>query len=198
MVEFEKGLRQRLLKPLTQMLPIYIHIPKTGGQYLKKQLVKNNIIISKAVHTPAKLVREMVGEQYRKRFTFAMVRNPYERFLSACRFNGVEDIEGLSESILKGKRLEVKHREHFFTQKHFVTDDKGIIVNYIGKYEKFEEFVQELNKNKIDLTRTHITKPNKSSNWEFILTEKTKRNVEEIYKEDFELFNYQIKNIKIK
>lgn len=170
---------------------LYIHIPKTGGRYMRKILRIEKINHSNPGHRTALYARGKI-EDFENKFSFACVRNPYERFLSACVFNGLRDFEKVSNQVIEGD-VSAKHPVHFKTQKSFVTNKNGdIIIKYIGRFEKFNEFIEGLKERGVDVTNSHEFEENKSSDWETRLTEKTKENIRKIYKEDFELFNYDM------
>lgn len=178
--------------------PIFIHIPKTGGMTFSKEFKIADLNINNLLHTPARFIKERFPKIYGEEFTFAIIRNPYERFLSACRFNKVEDedIEELSTMIRNGdvnwcSDFSINHYEHFFTQKHFITDfdNETIIVDYIGRFEDLAKVVEVLKDNNVDITNHFKIKETKSSSWESQLSEKTKENISYIYREDFKLFN---------
>ncbi len=178
--------------------PLFIHIPKTGGTYLRTCFKKKKIFsICNVLHTPIKFTR------YKKEnnFSFAVVRNPYERFYSACKFSGYNNpihIENISNKLVEGgidwiSDYSILHFEHFFTQKHYVVNIEGeVIVDLIGKYEDLPEFVEMLKVNNIDITQEFELKVNTSFEWKNILTDKTISNINKIYKEDFEEFNYKM------
>lgn len=189
-----RNLRQREIKRLSANLPIFIHVPKTGGKYLTKLLNENGCLVTKVVHTPSIKVKRMLGTQYDDRFSFAFVRNPMERFLSACNYNNISDYEGLSTSIIKNpdwvSKYNVHNVEHFFTQSHFITDWEGnIIVDFLGRYENLKEDIERLKLENIDLSGYEVSEP-LSKNYNTILTDKTRSNIRSIYKEDFELLKY--------
>ena len=170
---------------------LYIHIPKTGGRYLRKLLKIEGINYSTPGHKGALFVENRI-DNFDDKFSFACVRNPYERFLSACVFNGLRDFEKVSNQVLEGN-VKAKYPVHFDTQKSFVANEEGvIIIKYIGRFEKFNEFIEGLKERGIDVTSKHEFKKPRSSDWETRLTEKTKENIRKIYKEDFELFNYDM------
>jgi hypothetical protein len=178
--------------------PIFIHIPKTGGTALEHCFKQAGLRINNLLHTPARFIKERFPDNYKDQFTFTIVRNPYARFLSACRYNGVDDenIEELSSQIKGGNvdwcsNFSIHHYEHFFTQKHFITDfdNETIIVDYIGKFEDLQNVIDILKENDADISKYFEVKASKSSDWENILTQETKDNIQSIYSEDFTLFN---------
>lgn len=173
--------------------PIFIHIPKTGGRYLRKIIGDCNVNVSYIGHRTAADSAKYIKDEFNERFTFACIRNPYERFLSACVFNKLQDFEDVSIRLLNKDSKHSKYQTHFSTQKSYVTDNSGkIIVDYIGRFEKFNEFIDGLKERGVDVTSKHEYKECKSSDWETRLTEKTKENIRKVYKEDFELFEYNL------
>lgn len=200
MVTINKGLYRGDVTVLAHTLPIFIHIPKTGGRYLLKT-IKSKYKINYSVHAPSFYIKRH-RQNYSNRFSFAIVRNPYERFLSACghaRIKVPADIEKVSNSIVNGdvnwaSRYDILHYEHFFTQKHFIVDldSEEVLVDFIGKYEDFKSTINTLKQNNLDISDIFELKENKSNDWKNVLTEQTKRNIEIIYKEDFEQFNYKM------
>ena len=182
--------------------PVFIHIPKTGGSYLRRTLEKSGVRFISAAHKGASVLttnHPRFGDiNFHGRFSFACVRNPYERFLSACRFgrhigNYPVDFERKSVDLILGLegRRGSDRRPHFQTQKSMVVDSDGeIIVKYIGRYEQFNEFIQGLAEHGLDVTSLYEFKQHKSVDWESTLTEATKENIRELYEEDFTLFGY--------
>lgn len=195
-----KNMHYRRIKNFDKDKPYFIHIPKTAGSELARKLKdKKGEKINRTLHTPARFLKEYVKD-FVDNFSFCFIRNPYERFLSACRYNKVHDseIEKLSDYLLRDKinwasDFSVSHYEHFFTQKHFVTDfdNETCIIKYIARYENIESEIKELEKNGIDI-KDFVYKEPKSINWESDLTETTKENVRKIYSEDFLYFDYEI------
>jgi len=172
---------------------IYIHIPKTGGRYMKKLLKKSGMKFAISGHMSASEHKKIFGDEFNKRFTFACVRNPYERFLSACVYNDLINFEDASNKLVNEEYFKLGFKKHFYTQKYFVTDEDGeILVDYIGRFEKFDEFIDGLKERDkhTNITSIHEFKEYKSFDWETRLTEKTKENIRKFYNEDFELFGY--------
>lgn len=195
------NLYQRKLREIDQSL-IFIHIPKTGGRALAKAYRVNNtpdVEWVNVMHTPAYRVKEKSPEAFKENFTFTIIRHPIARFLSACKYNKVEDVEGLSELLVAGSVdwmsvHNINHMEHFFTQKNFVTDKNGkIIVDYIGLYEYYPQVLERLKEEGLDLTKDFEFKDGGSSKWGSELNSKTIDNIKKIYKVDFELYR-KVKN----
>lgn len=177
-------------------IPTFIHVPKTGGLYLKRCFLKAKVKINLLYHYPARELKEKFGDNYIKQFSFAVIRNPYERFLSACNYNKITNYEDFS-TLLKEDvkkcftKYKIRHVDHFNTQESFITDYNGnIIVKHIHKFNELETLPIVLKDNKLDITSVFNLREIKSSNWSEILNDKTKENIKQIYKEDFELWEH--------
>jgi len=181
---------------------LFVHIPKTAGRYIRRLIKKGEENSEYTLHTPARFIKKELKD-YDNRLSYAVVRNPYSRFYSACKFNGVKDpkdIEEMSELMVNAdvdwaSKYSILHYEHFFSQKHFVTDfdNETVIVKEIGKYENLLEFIHHLRDTYFNkLADKFELKENTSSDWDKKLTTKTKENIAKLYKEDFELFRYSI------
>jgi hypothetical protein len=187
----EKVRKEKKENKIKKSKSVFIHVPKTGGRYLNNILERSKVDFFNYGHKKSLHAKNTI-KGFDDKFSFACVRNPYERFLSACVFNKLKDFEEASELVLKGE-LKVRYPTHFYTQEFFLADEEGVvIVDYIGRFENFNEFIEGLKERGVDVTKFHKFKENKSSDWETRLTEKTKENIRKIYKEDFELFNYEM------
>lgn len=166
---------------------VFIHIPRTGGTLLSI----NALNINSYSHTPIKLISQKIKGNK----TFCVVRNPYERFYSACKYANIDNIEAFTESILNSVDwigdYDISHIEHFFTQCHFVLKDGKVSIDYIFKYEYFDDNIKNLKSKGVRFKEGFKYRVSKSSNWNQVLTDKTKRNIEIIYRDDFKQFDYK-------
>ncbi len=183
----------------------FLHIPKTAGRNLVKAIKDNNITgVSNLKHTPLMYLKEKLSDKFNTLRTFCFVRNPYERYYSACKHSNinVSDIEVLSDSIILGLvdgiewylLFDIKFIAHFFTQTHFIfNSDDTPLVNTIYRYEDIKTGIYDMKETyTIDIISSFIIQENLSSDWRTVLSEKTMRNIEKIYARDFELLNYPI------
>jgi hypothetical protein len=199
------------MRPYKTECPIFIHVPKTGGSYLGRSLFECGVDYLKVGHHTASQLAgnttRFAGIDFHNRFSFACVRNPYSRFLSACRFNKrVVDFEQHSINLVKEyeknglawpdrytARRRKEARIHFHTQKEMLSDHNGeILVNYIGRFEQFDGFIQGLAENGLDITSIYEYKAPKGLDWETALSELTKENIRLLYAEDFSAFGYDL------
>jgi hypothetical protein len=131
-----------------------VHIPKTGGSSIAFQIYGK-----RSGHYSASSIREGLGEhEFYSYFSFAVVRNPYQRALSGYRYiknrggsdGGVFMKPEYSSNAFLSFDSFVKdwliHQDPneidilFRPQHKFVCDiNGGIIVDWIGKIENFED-----------------------------------------------------------
>lgn len=196
---------RRVHRSIEPGVPIFVHIPKTAGRSFQTWAKSSNLQMKNCLHTPARFVKEVLEDEYSNHFSFCFCRNPYERFVSACGFNSwhaSEDMEKIAVAIYENNvdwasYYSVGHYEHFFTQKHFVTDfdDETCIVDYIARYEDLEMEIENLADFGVDVRSSFKYKKPASSDWRTALTGKAKEYVVKIYKGDFEYFDYDIDDI---
>lgn len=200
---------------------IYIHVPKTGGMTIEKILIDNfgfkNFTFDngayeflnkeegrngffKYILKYSKEAKDYNLLSWRK-FTF--VRNPHSRCYSAIRY--------LSENYFKDKFptnlmefYEYCNNDNFFYI-HFIMSqstclkdrEDNIIIDYIGKFENFQEDLEHIlfdcfGFERKDISGYHIHKTNPD------MIEFDKELINKIsniiHSEDFENFNYQAYN----
>lgn len=176
---------------------IFIHIPKTGGSSIKKYLFGDIT----GGHIPIRFIPSDFINSYP---SYAFVRNPYTRILSAynylikggaktrndlnyqdvlLRYSSFEDFvcNGLSSYYLDF--------EHFLPQYYFTHYLGRKIVGNIGKYENFNEDVMKFFNIELDIV-------NSTGDYEKnilkMYNENTYQIINRLYAEDFALFNYDI------
>jgi chondroitin 4-sulfotransferase 11 len=195
---------------------IFVHIPKTAGintiNYLRKEKEPVTVIghlpiciDNKIDITKLNIMNKNIN--FNTNFLFAFTRNPYTRVLSAYNylFNGglktsldlsykkiIETYQKSRDnnenflSFLKDIEIHKKTIVHFVPQYEYITHDGKILVNYVGKFENYENDMRVLfpkySNNNIAL--------NKSEQIIKELTNESKRIIYNAYKKDFEIFGY--------
>ena len=138
-----------------ELRSVFIHIPKTGGVTVKEWLYEGRLPRG---HAPAFQYRAADPDRWRRYYTFALVRSPLDRFLSAYDFldgGGMEEFDrSFIDRHLAGVvdaddfvvrmqsstryRRSVLRSVHFISQTYWVATPQSIVVDYIGRYEEFE------------------------------------------------------------
>jgi len=188
---------------------IFIHIPKTAGSSIEHLLrdegryeldfigVRNGRSTHHYMGIELKLI---LKDLYPKYYKFSFVRNPYDRLVSEyfwCRINNVghkfnktfDEFLDYVEDVVKNKKFfKPIENDHFIPQYSFLFFNNKLLVNNIFKYEDLETVGPLIKKRlKIKTTLQHL---NKSVKNEITLTQEQKDRVYNLYKIDFETFNY--------
>ena len=200
---------------------IFFHIPKNAGTSVSSALLKNEnyyypwVIISKILrkfkktdnfffdnlqkkiylftsHETVKTIEKKISSEiFDNFFKFAVVRNPYSRFVS--RYNYMKLTNKLKE--LNFSEFLKKHVELSLIadqQYKFLLNKNGKIgVDKIIKFENINEEMAELSKI-INLNPSKFKKLNISTtdNYRDYYDNDAKKIVEDFCKEDLEFFNY--------
>ena len=197
---------------------VYFHVPKTGGCSIKKVLLKYQRSDPTADlhwrlkgHCRYSRVLETFPhtEDY---FKFAIIRNPWDRFVSAFLFlkkgglggvypddfkykQMIEDNGGDMKSFLKSG-FDFKSRIiHMKSQHVFLCDKKlNLKTDYLGEYttlqKDFDKICDSLKIKREILPHTNKTRKNSEHYTEYY-DEETKRIVAEKYAKDIKLFSYE-------
>ena len=206
-----KSLRNRdqeyTLKGYDEYKCIFVHIPKTGGKSVSRAIFGN----LGGGHNHIRKYKIVFGPYtFRKYYKFAFVRNPYSRLVSAYIFlsNGGDDKydrDWANEHIVHYESFDnfvrnwinpanIFKKSHFKPQVHYICNDKlQVEVDYVGRFEELEKDFQHicgiLN---IERELPHYNSSNKTKRWKEYYNTETFAIVNEVYKEDFEVFNYEM------
>lgn len=192
---------------------IFIHVPKTGGSSINRAL-HNGEYYAVDHQLPHDLVqrRPKIWNEY---FTFAFIRNPWDRFVSAFLYNTrtafslrdrKQPVKGLRTSLLdfnynfddfidKTDRGRIVASFQFRPQTVWLwsQDNKPLNFNFIGRYEKLQEdfdyVCEQLGLEKTKLSVNNAS-PRKKHYTEYY-NDKTREIIEDMYKTEIEYFNYK-------
>lgn len=192
---------------------LFVHIPKTGGTTIEYHL--NSIqnanqgyfidLNRKAIqHLTILEYRDYLNVNINNYLKFSIVRNPYNRLLSNYYWTDLpigyknnksfdfflEEVEDIVTT--QNFNMTFLH-DHYIPQKNFLINEDGKII--IDKYFKFEkyssvidfllQYYPKLNKRKNDTIKQTVSKERRLK-----LTTSQKKRIYNLYKEDFELFEY--------
>jgi len=190
---------------------IFVHIPKCGGSTVEAAFnmlnvkhgygIKNGKAMQHYLYSD---YRAMLGEEaFDRYYKFAIVRNPYTRFISeyhwceienvgkACGQNIDDFIMYCEEIIEQEDYCATVYHDHFRPQYKYIYDDRGrLMVDKVFKIEEYEEVERMLyDKYKIRIKeKVLVGNYDRSAN----LTEKQKKRVYKMCQKDFELLGYKI------
>ena len=183
---------------------IYVHIPKTGGISINDALWGNPGGVHKSIGEYARIFSPQTLEDY---FKFTFVRNPWDRLVSAYVFmksggqhaadaswaqahlDGLDDFDSFvrhwvsSQNIYRGI--------HFIPQADFLKLHGTLAIDFIGRMENIEADFDTV-KRQLGLNEAQLAHKNKSARRDYreYYTAKSISIVEEVYREDVELFEY--------
>lgn len=194
------------------MTYVFIHIPKTAGMSIIVRMfdVVDKVGYNKYVFCYHELflndednidlskigIRKISGDVE----FIAVVRNPYDRFVSAYKYlllgaNSdhnkddqipVDIVRSMSVSEFFERLPELKMKMiHFLPQHYFVVVDGEIKVDHLIKFENLQEELIQFSEDFVDLPYVNDRK-----DYEIELTEEQKEIIYREYREDFELFGY--------
>jgi hypothetical protein len=129
-------------------------------------------------------------------FKFAIVRNPYDRFVSYCAFTNLNNPDFVKnpQSYMYRALLDKKtHKSLWFIPQHeYITNEEGeLIVDYVGRQEELENSYQHVCE-KLNIPFQQLDKINASSHkpYQEYFNDELTEMVYEYYKTDFINFNY--------
>lgn len=184
---------------------VFVHVPKAAGTSIAKVAIGK-----RAGHFTASEIKEELGvDIFAGMFKFSVVRNPYDRLVSAYHYakQGGGSDGGISSNPTYKSDLfstfdsfvfnwlmkrDVDTLDYVFrTQASFIYDEDNCLVDYIGHVEDLNEvevyLSRKLNR-PVDIGVTNISKRDKG--YSAYYTSDTKNAVYEIYKKDFIFFKY--------
>jgi hypothetical protein len=192
---------------------LFVHIPRTGGTSVK-DLCKFRLHKVDSHLTYTEIVEKLKREGKAFDFSFAVVRNPWARLVSAYEYAKMDksrwhdNVNGKRPhpdyNAVKGKSFEevvkmkidgynFKHPSLRFDQAHFIADKEGeILVDYIVHLENFAKEFKSIEK-KLGITKAlgFSNKSDCKQDYQTYYTEETKKAVAKIYKQDIALFGYR-------
>lgn len=174
---------------------IFTHVPKTGGNSVKQVLS-----LKGHNHDPLSFDRKKAPSY----FTFAFVRNPWDRYNSAFWYlqsGGMGPPTGQDQTFKRNHIKDMTFKQfthkwknqhppiiHFHPQVEFIDSD----IDYIGRVENFQQDFNIIC-DKIGISREQLPHKNKSTHKHYTdyYDDETKQIVAEKYAKDIEKFGYK-------
>ena len=196
-----------LLNAFYKSKTIFIHIPKTAGISLIKAIYGD---VTHEGHRSFYFNSLVLGTKNDKYFSFAFIRNPYDRLYSAYSFlkkgglNNYDKIaykthlsqyKNFEDFVLNGLNTKIISQvTHLIPQSDFICNYRGrILVDFVGKFESFDDDVNNLSlKIGKEIKVKHLNRNNKQ-HYTDVYNKKMIDKVAIIYKRDLEIFNYSFR-----
>ena len=196
---------------------IFFAVPKTGTHAIRRALRPHlgerdleqvglfenkafpwpEIAAIKHGHITAQQIRPVLGaETFDSYFKFAIVRNPFDRFISYCAF--VARTNGLfaanPRSFMRAILTQARPFDHilFRPQSDFVADANGrLMVDFIGRVEHLQADYDRIC-DRIGVPSIELERVNESSHRDYreYFDEEIVAMVSKLYRADLELFDY--------
>lgn len=177
---------------------VFVHINKTGGSSVERALRLP------FRHDTALEIRRQIGERrWAKRFSFTIVRNPWDKVVSHYHYRVQTDQTGLKaepigfEEWVKRAYGDRDPRYHdtpkmFMPQSEWVSDEEGrIIVDFIGRFENlaadFRTICERIGR-RAELP--HLKKSRQGRDYRGAYSDETAEIVGRYFAKDLENFGY--------
>ena len=183
---------------------IFIHIPKTGGNSIYKALFSKE----SNGHIRWSQYQKKNRKKFQEFFKFAVVRNPWDRLVSAFFYlkkggmnsldkkwaeDNIQEYKTFDEFVKRWiNQKNIFSYAHFKPQSYWICDENNkIMVDFIARIETIDEDFLFLS-NKIDSKQESLKKLNSVSRLDYrkYYNDKTINIVKNVYKNDIELFGY--------
>ncbi len=148
-------------------------------------------------HISAQQIRPHLDKaMWQDYFKFAIVRNPFDRFISICFFLNRKNPLFLETPLqwMKSAIQVQRFRQRVLVKPQYLqlTDEQGnIAMDYVGRYETLQDSVDEICQ-RLQIKSSQLQKRNTSEHQQYpeYYDEELKSAVETFYQEDLKRFNY--------
>lgn len=173
---------------------VFVHVPKTGGQSVEKVFIERNGLTwderapmllrknddpavgpERLAHITAEeyvSLGHVTPEEWERMFTFAFVRNPWSRIVSAYLYRDLEHDMSFAEFIERFLDYDdrfLNDTRHAMPQAEFLYDAKdNLLVDYVGRFEQLAKDFGEATE-RMGLGRLDLPHKNKSDNLSLFL-----------------------------
>ena len=176
---------------------LFIHINKTGGSSIEKAL---NLPLEHK--TAEEKILQIGQDQWDQKYTFTVVRNPWDRVVSHYHYRFQRDVSGIqTDGISFNDWVRLTYRDQdpiyynkpkmFQPQLKWVADDSGqILVDFICRFESLESDFQQVCKS-INQRKTlpHLKSSQRRNYHEYFNLE-TIMIIEKWFQIDIDMFKY--------
>lgn len=190
---WNRTLRERYTRPY-----VFIHINKTGGSSIEKAL---GITLDHS--TALEKYRQLGGAAWQRKFTFAIVRNPWDKVVSHYHYRVKTNQSGLAERDLPFRdwlrRCYVDRDPAYYDQPRMfmpqrqwlVDENDNMLVEFIGRFETLQQDFDRICERLALDARLGHAKPSSRGSYRDYYDDESRELVAESFAEDLETFDYQ-------
>lgn len=182
---------------------IFIHLPKTGGSSVAKQLGQ-----PASRHVTVQEYRLANPKKFANFFKFAFVRNPFDRLLSSYAFlkaggmnhddarfarRHVSPFETFEHFLTEGftRSEETRAWIHFRTQTEFICDSDGRnLMDFTGRFEQLPQDYARVASRFGKPTDLPVTNRSDRGDYKAAYTDSMREIAERFYQSDLQTFGY--------
>lgn len=189
---WQRTMHERHVRPY-----VFIHINKTGGSSIEHALG-----VGLDHSTAAEKFEQLGAEAWAKKFTFTMVRNPWDKVVSHYHWRVKTNQTGIADQGLEFSEWvrrafgDQDPRYHddprmFMPQRQWLVDrNDQMIVEFVGRFENLADDFEVIRRRlDLDATLGHA-KPTTRDHYRTYYDSTTQELVERVYAEDLEEFGY--------
>ena len=186
----------------------FVHIPKNAGNSIRPICRKENIKV--ITHNIRRQNKRLLANYRGKKsiHAFCVSRNPYDRVVSAYHYllknekhkhdiadrnKFIDRYSDFNDFVKNGLQEASEKQLHFLPQVFWIKNHEGIpeietILKMENLQNDFDDFCRNMN---LKPRRLEFTNASRRKSWEDYYSDETKKIVSEIYKEDFDFFEYE-------
>lgn len=212
-VEVRKGITKNIyIQKEINIKPIFIHIPKNAGSYIRKYVKGEN---NSYDHMDLNMLYVNFREVFNNHTFFCVVRNPYDRLVSNYEFALKRSNTGITQStskeifdkeniatfedfvyFLHSNHSNLNKVVHWHPQYTFITVNNTIppkqklsILRFENISEDFKQFLDERNIS-VNISTEKVNAVTHKDYKEYYKSKDIISKVNDIYRKDFEYFKY--------
>lgn len=186
----------------------FVHIPKNAGNSIRPICRKENIKV--ITHNIRRRNKRLLADYRDKKsiHAFCVSRNPYDRVVSAYHYllnnkkhkhdiadrkNFIDPYSDFNDFVKNGLQAAARKQLHFLPQVFWIKNREGIpeietVLKMENLQNDFNLFCRDMH---LKPRRLEFTNVSQRKSWEDYYSDETKNIVSEIYKDDFDFFEYE-------
>lgn len=191
--QWHRTLRERHLRPY-----VFIHINKTGGSSIEKALG-----IGLDHSTALEKYRQLGERAWRRKFTFTVVRNPWDKVVSHYHYRLRTNQTGLADKPIPFdewlQRCYIDRDPRYYDQprmfmpqrRWLVDENDGLLVEFIGRFENLQADFKAITRRLGVQAELGHAKPSSRGSYRDYYDAASEALVREYFAEDLALFGYE-------